>query len=69
MITTWHDESLDEALSFALDTAYPDPELEQTCHAVVVIALGPRRYAEALHRRLADAAVDHDAKNAPRRLR
>ncbi len=53
--TTWHaNEPLDDALWFALFTAYPSAAYESTCRATVVVAIKADRYAASLRRDLSD---------------
>jgi hypothetical protein len=54
IMTTWHaHESLDDALWFALYTAFPAAAYESTCRAIVVLTIGAQRHVEALRRDLA----------------
>ncbi|HEX8289640.1 MAG TPA: hypothetical protein VF556_16775 [Pyrinomonadaceae bacterium] len=54
IMTTWHDnQSLDEALWFALNLAYPDDEFAESCSTLVVSVAGEKWNAH-LQNRLAN---------------
>lgn len=55
IISTWHDsEPLEEALWFAIHSAYPAPPYDTTWRATIVAAVGSAEWATATRRYLAD---------------
>jgi hypothetical protein len=57
ILTSVHeDESLDEALWYALFTAWPAPKYEDRCDATLAIAVGDDEWAEQIRRRMGDPA-------------
>lgn len=55
VMTTWHDkDSLEEALWFALFSAYPAPPYDEDCSAVVAVAVANPDWQDTIHRYLAD---------------
>lgn len=62
VLTTWHDdETLDEALWFALFTAYPGDEEFADCDVVLAVAVGRPEWRDHIRARLRDpGALDDD---------
>ena len=55
IMTTWHDqESLDEALWFFLNCAFPATDYEDSCRAELVVVIDNENWATQLKARLAD---------------
>ncbi len=55
IMTTWHrDETLDHALWFALDVAYPDEMYAATCRSTLVVSVANPTWDAHLQRRLAN---------------
>jgi hypothetical protein len=55
IMTTWHSkESLEEALWFALFSAWPAPPYDQDCSATVAVAIANSSWGDAIERYLAD---------------
>ena len=53
--TTWHaDDTLDQAVWFALYTACPHDQFIETCTATVFVVVGSNEWAEQVRRALAD---------------
>jgi hypothetical protein len=53
VMTTWHEnESLDEALWFMLNTAYPDEAVVRTCNACLAVSVANDDWAAQINRRL-----------------
>jgi hypothetical protein len=54
-MTTWHaDESLAEALWFALFAACPTDRYIETCASVLAIVAGPSEWADQIRQRFED---------------
>jgi hypothetical protein len=73
IITTWHaDQSLEEALWFALNTTFPVPEYEETCKSLLIVAVKEAEWDEYLRLRLSDVntfiemVLQKDTTNNPR---
>jgi hypothetical protein len=62
VLTTWHDDdTLDEALWFAVFVAYPGDERLEDCDATLAVAVGHREWHEQIRTRLRDpGALDDD---------
>lgn len=55
IVTTWHEkDSLDEALWFALNTAFAVEEYEETCKSTLIAAVGNEDWNKLLRFRLSD---------------
>lgn len=55
IMTTWHtNESLDEALWFALNVAYPDEKFVNSCASTLVVSVGNEEWNSHLQARLAN---------------
>jgi hypothetical protein len=60
VITTWHDdESLDQALWFALFVAFPDESLLASEQSVLAVVVGGEDWAEHVRQRLTDPGALH----------
>ncbi|HEV7504955.1 MAG TPA: hypothetical protein VGS07_08595 [Thermoanaerobaculia bacterium] len=55
IMTTWHsNEPLEEALWFALSSAWPAPPYDQGCAATVAVAIANNAWGDAIHGYLGD---------------
>ena len=55
VMTTWHnDESLDEALWYMLNSAYPDEALAHTCRVDLAVSVANDEWAAHIQRRLSN---------------
>ena len=55
VMTTWHtNDSLDEALWFAINVAYPDDEFAESCGSTLVVSVANEEWNAHLQKRLAD---------------
>lgn len=54
IMTTWHEDSLDEAIWFFLYTAFPDDEFWDTCRCALAISIGNPAWAASIRRALSD---------------
>lgn len=65
LMTTWHnDESLDEALWFALNVAYPDEKYADSCGSVLAVSVAnPAWYAQIQERLLSHSQLNADVVN------
>lgn len=55
IMSTWHEsESLDDALWFALFTAFPDDALSERCRSVVAVAIGSPSRADQIRHAMAN---------------
>lgn len=65
IMTTWHtDESIDEALWFAFNVAYPDDEFADSCGSTLVVSVGGEKWNAHLQDRLANLQkLDEDVVN------
>ncbi len=60
--TTWHsDKSLDQALWYALEVAYPDELYAPSCHATLVVSVANPTWDAQVQRRLANVQDFLDA--------
>ena len=56
IMTTWHeDEALDEALWFAVNSAFPAGAYEETCKTLVAIAVGSQDWGSQIARKLSES--------------
>jgi len=61
IMTTWHEkESLDEALWFTLNSAFPAAAYESTCRSVVVLTIGNDDWKSQVARRLSEPTALED---------
>jgi hypothetical protein len=55
IMTTWHtNDSLDEALWFALNVAYPDSEFAESCGSTLIVSVANERWNAHLQKRLSN---------------
>ena len=53
IMTTWHeDETIEEALWFAVNSAFPAGAYEQTCKTFVTIAVGSQDWGSQIAKKL-----------------
>lgn len=71
IVTTSHvDESLDDAIWFALNTAWPDEEYEAECESVLALVIGNPSWARSVQiafenpRRLTATVLSNEERNA-----
>ena len=56
IMTTWHeDEALDEALWFAVNSAFPAGAYEETCKTLAAIAVGSQDWGSQIARKLSES--------------
>ena len=57
VMTTWHtDESLDEALWYMLNSAYPEEVFAQTCRVDLAVSVANDQWAAHIQRRLSNVS-------------
>ena len=67
VMTTWHEnESLAEAVSFALDSAWPSEQFVPSCTALVVISCGPEAWEHEIMKQLQERVSSSTAGAASR---
>jgi hypothetical protein len=58
IMTTWHeDEALDEALWFAVNSAFPTGAYSETCKTLVAVAVGSEDWGNEIAKKLSESVI------------